>query len=84
VQQVISSLAWHSILEYPLCSGLAHVKVGQPQEIVGDEIPAAPTTLLVDIVSNGLLATPPIVRGSDHAQPGFFCLLEIESASVGS
>jgi hypothetical protein len=58
------------------------VKVGEAQEIVRDEMPAAPTTLWAKNVSNGLLVTPPFARDSEHAQPGFFCLTEIDPASV--
>jgi hypothetical protein len=71
----LAGLVFQSVIISLQGSCWSTVKVGEDQEIFRDEIPAAPTTLLwAEIVSNGLLATPPIVRGGDHAQPGFFCL----------
>jgi hypothetical protein len=78
----LAGLVFQSGIISPQGSCWSTVTVGEAQEIVRDEIPAAPTTLLAEIVSNGLLVTPPIVRGGDHAQPGFFCLMKIDSASV--
>ena len=78
----LAGFVFQSGIISPQGSCWSTVKVCEAQEIVRDEIPAAPTTLLAEIVSNGLLVTLPIVRGGDFAQPGFFCLIKIDSANV--